>query len=117
MSEITQDLCNQAKVSVPSTSQLVDGLFKVNNYDGLKAHEDWKRMNSGERVSAAVGRDFYIFGAGAIFSAYHCARLSSLSKSGKMMAPLGLGFSVLMIMGVGLTKATYRSLVAKPATE
>ena len=117
MSQTTQDLCNQAKVSVPSTQQLVNGLFKVNNFDGLKAHEDWKRMHSGEKVSKAVGRDFYIFGATGLFSAYHCMRLSSLSKSGKMMAPIGLGFSIFMFLGVATTKATYRSLVAKPATE
>ena len=117
MSQATQDLCHQAKVSIPSTEQLVNGLYKANNYDGLKAYEDWKTMNSGERVSKAVGRDFYIFGAGAIFSAYHCLRISSLSKSGKVMAPAGLAFSVFMLMGVATTKATYRSLVAKSSTE
>ena len=95
----------------------MNGLFKVNNYDGLKAHEDWKRMNTGERVSQAVGRDFYIFGALGLFSAYQCTRLSSLSKSGKMAAPIGLGLSIFMFLGVATTKATYRSLVAKPATE
>ena len=117
MSKATEDLCNQAKVSIPSTEQLMNGLYKANNYDGVKAYDDWSRMNSGERVAKAVGRDVYIFGASAIFSAYQCTRISSLSKSGKMMAPFGLGFSLFMLMGVATTKATYRSKVAKPTTE
>ena len=56
MSNSTEELFHQAKVSVPSTDQLVNGLFKANNFDGLKAHDDWVQMNSGERVSQSVNR-------------------------------------------------------------
>ena len=114
MPTATEEVCHQAKVSVPSTSQLVNGLFKTNNYDGLKAHENWVKMNTGEKVAKAVNRDVYIFSATGIFALYQCTRLSSLSKSGKMMAPAGLGLSLLALLGVANTKAHYKALVAKP---
>ena len=41
-------------------------------------------------------------------------RLSSLSKSGKILAPVGLGFSAFVLLGVQSARANYRALVKKP---
>ena len=44
-------------------------------------------------------------------------RLSSLSKSGKMLAPIGLGLSAFFLLGAASAKANHRSLVKKQEAE
>ena len=37
----TQDLIHQVRVGTPSTEALVAGLYAVNNFDGVKANDEW----------------------------------------------------------------------------
>ena len=61
--------------------------------------------------------DPYIFSFTGLFSLYQRTRLSSLSKSGKFMAPFGAAFSAYAIVAAKTTAAQKKRVAAGPATE
>ena len=72
-------------------------------------------MKNAESVAASLRRDVYIFSATFLFSGYQMTRLSSLSKSGKMAAPLGLGLSAFCLFSVKMSQSGHKAKVAKTA--
>ena len=53
-----------------------------------------------------------------MFSLYHLARFSSLSSSGKMLAPVGLAFGLVGLAGIRGAKQCYRQMAGVgPSTE
>ena len=89
-----QIVLDTSRVRVPTTQQMVDGLFKVNGYDGVKANLDWQEMELNQKVSRSLANDKYIFMGTGLFSLYHCTRMGSLSKTGKFLAPFGAFMSL-----------------------
>ena len=57
-------------------------------------------MRDAQKMAGLLKNDVYIFGAVFLFSGYQMTRLSSLSSSGKKMAPIGLGLSALALFNV-----------------
>ena len=86
-------LFNHARAQYTPTSVIVNGLFESNNYDGIQANKDWVIMNEYERTAKGMTTWRYITAGLGLFSAYSCVRFTSLSKSGKFWAPVGLVFS------------------------
>ena len=100
-------LCNHARALYTPTGVIVNGLFEANNYDGIKANEDWARMHNNERIGNVMNTAKYCSAGLGLFSAYSCARYASLSKSGKIWAPLGLGLSAYIFVSNMGAKAYY----------
>ena len=78
----------------------MEGLFEVNNYDGIQASTTWRGMNDHEKLCKFLGQSRPVwYGTGA-FSIYHLARFNSLSASGKYMAGFGAVFSLWAIASI-----------------
>ena len=110
-SDPRQLVLDKARVRVPSTQEMVDGLFKVNGYDGMKANADWQEMAMNQKVSRQLANDKYVFLSTGLFSLYHCTRMGSLSKTGKVGAPFGLFLSVWGLLSSQSALAAMRTRV------
>tara|TARA_B110000305_G_C18763722_1_gene326454 strand:+ start:223 stop:462 length:240 start_codon:yes stop_codon:yes gene_type:complete len=75
-------------------------------------------MNKMEKSARGMTTMRYFTAGLGLFSAYSCVRLSSLSKSGKLLAPIGLVFSVFaQISIVGRHKFYMEQAVGKKEPE
>ena len=84
----------RTQVCLASTKDLVDGLFTSNKYDGAKAADTWRMMNSQEEnfKNSKIARNVYLLAF--LFSGYnYFFRFNSLSSSGKNWARFGFVFS------------------------
>ena len=100
----------KAQVGVASTKDLVDGLFKSNNYDPVLAVDTWKIMSNQEEnfQNQKIARNVYLMAF--LFSGYnYLFRFKSLSSSGKNLARFGFFFSYFV---VGSFQANYNRAIA-----
>ena len=90
-------MVDKAMAGTVTTADLVQGLYADANWDGLRGAEVWHRMHQIEShySSLSFWKKFY-FGMGAL-SIYNCARMGSLTASGKKLALIGTGLSVYML--------------------
>ena len=88
----------KAQVGLASTKDLVDGLFTSNKFDGAKAADTWRIMNTQEEnfKNSRIARNLYL--CTFLLSGYnYLFRFNSLSSSGKNWARFGLLFSYFVV--------------------
>ena len=106
----------KAAAGTATTKELVKGLYGDTNYDGLKSSEVWLRMNQVDKFhsSLSLWKKFYFGMAG--LSLYNCARMGSLTASGKKLAVGGAALSFFMLAHIQNQQSSLKSL-ASPSKE
>ena len=97
LDERTKLVFQQARAGVSSNKAIMEGLYTANNFNGLKASQDWQKMNNHERVARMFDTEKYLFTGTGIVSLYHLTRFNSLSSSGRILAPAGAVFSLFAV--------------------
>ena len=72
---------------------IMENVFKTNDFDGLKAHEDLSRLVREEKLRNVARFEAVLGAGGALISLYNLSRIGQLSSSGKVAAVGGLALS------------------------
>ena len=110
----TKTLIAHSIAGNPTTKQLVAGLFEVNGYDGLKANYHWQVMNQGAEMGRGLAWGKYAYLGIFGLSACHCANYASLSKTGKLLAPVGAAAGLFFFASSFTVTAKMRRNIAPP---